>query len=60
MPRSFNFTAKIGHLIPGAFFFWHQNKVSLFGKTETEVIPEKIKDKKTKCREGKVLLQVGF
>lgn len=61
MPLSFNFTAKIGHLTPGTFFFWPQNKVPLFGKTEAEVIPEtRIKDKKTKCRRGKVLLQVGF
>lgn len=61
MPRSFNFTAKIGHLIPVTFSFWRQSKVFLFGKTETEETREtRIKDGKTKCREGKVLLQVGF
>lgn len=61
MPRSVNFTAKIGHLIPVTFSFWRQSKVSLFGKTETEeTLETRIKDGKTKCREGKVLLQVGF
>lgn len=51
MPLSFNFTAKIGNLIPGTFFFWRQNKLPLFGKTEAEVIPEtRIKDKKTKVQ----------
>lgn len=60
MPRSFNFTAKIRPLIPGMFFLWCQKKVSLFGKNRQKWQKTRIKDEKTKCREAKGLLQVGF